>query len=307
MTKPATVVWKLDPHTAAKHQILRTYLGAWFAILAQRMPKVVYLDGFAGPGRYKGGEAGSPIIALDIATEQARKNSRTEFVLFFIEQDRARLEHLAEEIKLKTIPAKVKVYPVQGDFEKAVQSLFEHLESGRANLAPTFAFIDPFGFSGIPFRLVSKFLRYQSTEVFINIMADAINRFIQHPNQAIPQHVIETFGTDKVTEILRDAPDRFVALRDLYQEQLRSHARFVRYFEMRDERDKVIYYLFFASNNRLGHQRMKEAFWKVDNLGGYKFSDSTNPNQMVLFSPDPSSEVAQLLRRNFFGTNSKHR
>ncbi|MCX7756083.1 MAG: hypothetical protein N2117_12710 [Anaerolineales bacterium] len=70
---------------------------------------------------------------------------------------------------------------------------------------------------------------------------------------------------------------------------------------MRDERDKVIYYLFFASNNRLGHQRMKEAFWKVDNLGGYKFSDSTNPNQMVLFSPDPSSEVAQLLRRNFLG------
>ncbi len=37
-------------------------------ILSQgRFPEILYIDGFAGPGAYEGGEAGSPIIALDTA------------------------------------------------------------------------------------------------------------------------------------------------------------------------------------------------------------------------------------------------
>lgn len=305
MAKPKTVVWELDPHTKAKHQILRTYLGAWFGILAQRMPRIVYFDGFAGPGKYSRGEDGSPIIALDIAINQAQKTPNTEFILFFVEQEQARLNNLIAEIQQKAIPNTVSVYPIQSNFERAAQALFDSLKSRGANLAPTFAFIDPFGFSGIPFRLVSKFLQYQSTEVFINVMADAINRFVEHPNQAIPQHVIDTFGTPKVIDVLRNAPDRFSALRDLYQSQLKLHARYVRYFEMRDERNKVIYYLFFASNNRLGHKKIKEAFWKVDAFGGYQFSDKTNPNQLVLFSPDPSCDIAQLLYQKFSGQTVK--
>jgi hypothetical protein len=33
---------------------------------------------------------------------------------------------------------------------------------------------------------------------------------------------------------------------------------------------------------------MKEAMWKVDPLGDFSFSDSTNPNQTLLFDLDPS-------------------
>jgi hypothetical protein len=32
---------------------------------------------------------------------------------------------------------------------------------------------------------------------------------------------------------------------------------------------------------------MKEAMWKVDESGEFKFSDATDPNQMVLFSKSP--------------------
>ena len=28
------VIWQLEPHTKAKHELLRYYLGAWFPILA---------------------------------------------------------------------------------------------------------------------------------------------------------------------------------------------------------------------------------------------------------------------------------
>lgn len=65
------VLWELEPATAAKHQLYRRYLDAWWPILVQPSsrdghvrPRVTYLDAFAGPGRYVGGQEGSPVFAL---------------------------------------------------------------------------------------------------------------------------------------------------------------------------------------------------------------------------------------------------
>ena len=61
-----TTVWELEDHTAAKHEILRRYLAAWFPILSSSgyNRRGLFIDGFAGPGIYSKGELGSPIIAL---------------------------------------------------------------------------------------------------------------------------------------------------------------------------------------------------------------------------------------------------
>lgn len=69
---PDPTQWPLDPHTAAKHEILRRYLNAWFPILGTYNGRVVFLDGFAGPGIYSQGEPGSPIVALRTLLEPAR-------------------------------------------------------------------------------------------------------------------------------------------------------------------------------------------------------------------------------------------
>jgi hypothetical protein len=61
----------------------------------------------------------------------------------------------------------------------------------------------------------------------------------------------------------------------------------------------VLYYLFFATNHPLGHARMKEAFWKVDPSSGFRFSDATNPNQLVLFETEPSIDLAKLILSGF--------
>lgn len=42
---------------------------------------------------------------------------------------------------------------------------------------------------------------------------------------------------------------------------------------MRDQNDRVIYWLFFCSNNIRGLEEMKEAMWSVDRSGGFEFSD----------------------------------
>src|SRR4051794_498002 len=90
----ADATWELEPHTQAKHKLLRRYLEAWFPILTNSgwHKRVVFLDGFAGPGIYRGGEPGSPVIALDALVNHGRfdKLQRTQFVFLFVEADEER-------------------------------------------------------------------------------------------------------------------------------------------------------------------------------------------------------------------------
>jgi len=142
-------------------------------------------------------------------------------------------------------------------------------------------------------------LKQPKTETFITFMVDPINRFIEHPNDQVVQHIVDVFGTSEVLDAARGPGDRVKALRMFYQRQMERVAKFVRYFEMRDAKDRAIYYLFFATNHPLGHVKMKEAFWKVDPHGHFQFSDATNPNQLVLFGLDPSLTLAQTLHQTY--------
>jgi hypothetical protein len=199
------------------------------------------------------------------------------------------------------IPANFSVIPIHDQFDNTLKGIFDDLVKQGANLAPTFAFVDPFGFKGIPFDLVERLLKNPKTEVFINMMVDSINRFIEHPDPVIQRQIIDLFGTHQVIDVIRSGEDRITELRLLYQSQLCKHVRFVRYFEMRDENNRLIYYLFFATNHPLGHEKMKEAFWKVDTSSGFRFSDLTDPSQLVLFELDPSENLANMLTNHFRG------
>lgn len=163
-------------------------------ILSQgQFPEILYIDGFAGPGEYLGGEAGSPIIALDTAL--AYRPPLTAKVHFlFVEKDTARADHLRLQVASRRLPSNFNVIVEGGaPFEQAFNKRHsEFAKHGR--LMPTFAFIDPFGWTGAPFDLVKRILAQRSCEVFINFMYEEINRFIGHPDQV--QNFNNFFGTD---------------------------------------------------------------------------------------------------------------
>jgi three-Cys-motif partner protein len=293
MAAPRETIWELEPHTRAKHEILKRYLQAWMVILSQsRFPELLYVDGFAGPGEYKGGEVGSPIIALDTAL--AYRPPLTAKVHFlFVDKDVERANHLRTLIAQRTLPANFSV-TVEGGvtFEEAFERRYSSfVRSGR--LMPTFAFIDPFGWTGAPLSLVRKILGQKNCEVFINFMYEEINRFIGHPDQV--QNFDSFFGTDtwKSCVAERDPRQRNRCLHDLYLRQLNQIARYVRSFEMSNARDVTDYFLFYATSELLGLKKMKEAMWKVDESGEFRFSDATDPNQLVLFEKAPSVPTLQ--------------
>lgn len=300
MARYTQTLWEIDPHTIAKHEILRRYLEAWFPILSAYHHRIVYIDGFAGPGRYKGGELGSPIIALNVAMNH-RKTLHSELLFWFIDERQDRIEHLTSELNNMAIPNDFKVHAEAGKFHEKVGPVLESIEAAGSQVAPTFAFIDPFGFSGIPFSLIERLLKHPRCEVFITFMVDAFNRFLEHPKATVVQHIVDAFGSDDAIRIAEAHGYRIERLRTLYQSRLQQVAEYVRYFEMRDRNDRTQYYLFFASNHERGHLKMKEAMWKVDPDGKFLFSDATIPNQPVLFEADSSSILIEQLRKEFRG------
>jgi three-Cys-motif partner protein len=90
-----TKLWTLEPHTVGKHRVLREYLNAWFPIMGTWNGRILFIDGFSGPGEYDKGEEGSPVIALRAYAEHvARKAITAEVGFFFVEEDARRAEHL---------------------------------------------------------------------------------------------------------------------------------------------------------------------------------------------------------------------
>jgi len=300
MATPKETQWEIDPHTQAKHAILQAYLEAWFAILTSAHDRVVYVDGFCGPGRYKGGEPGSPLIALDVATKHTKKLTREIFFLFTDERE-DRIAHLKTELASRDFPDNFKPLPRLGKFDEVLSPILTRLEDEGRDLPPTFVFIDPFGFSGVPFDLVRRILLNPRCEVFITFMVNAVQRFLDHPNEKIRAEIEELFGTPEAFDITQQPGARVELLRDLYHRQLQASVGFVRSFEIRDTPNHVLYYLFFASDHFLGHKRMKEAMWRVDPEGKFSFVDTTDRDQIVLLTEDQIAPLRRYLLRAFAG------
>jgi len=274
MSSPA--VWPLDPHTGAKHTILVEYLNAWLPILSRHNERIIYIDGFAGPGVYKEGEDGSPIIALNcLLTHSLNICQRsTIYEFYFIEQNAERKAILEDRIKEKfpDIPENVVIHIIHGAFETVTRELLDDIEREGSNLSPTFAFLDPFGYGGLPFDLIRRILAFRSCEVFINFAYDSINRFIeaQDTREMTFDKLFETADWRCIREI-SDAQERNTQLTALYTAQLKTTARYVRSFEMVNGMNKVSYYLFFATNSIDGFEKMKAAMWRVDPRGSFRF------------------------------------
>jgi three-Cys-motif partner protein len=265
-------VWPLQPHTAAKHRILRCYLDAWLPIMGSWNGRILILDGFAGPGIYTGGEEGSPIIALRALLEHRHMakhlGSGLEVRFHFVEEDAARVAVLKEQIdKFKattSLPKGVHVKVAKGEFAPYLDHVLTGLESAKKTIAPTFAFIDPFGFSGVPMQLMARLAKNPRCEVLISFMFESLNRFAGRQPK-IEAHLDALYGTTAWRPIAADtdAVLRRRGLIDLYRQQLvASGFPLVTSFEMIDDGNRTEYFLYFGTTSRTGLSAMKQAMWK---------------------------------------------
>ena len=274
--------------------------------------RIVYIDAFAGPGRYSRGEEGSPLIALKTLLGNSMFDSarrRCNVVFFFIEEDQQRANALEEELsQLKSqtnFPAWVEYKVIHGQFAPVMTGLLDQLERERKILAPTFAFIDPFGYSGVPLDVIVRIASNPSCECLITFVHQSIIRHGGKPAEWIPEHIDQLFGTNKWKTIIDNpnAEQRLTGLIDLYRGQLIARARFkhVRTFSMHDRTNQSEYVLFFGTNSPKGLSEMKLAMWKADPLSGQTFSNRTDSGQMVLLNPSHDLQLRFQLQKRFKG------
>lgn len=293
--------WQIKQHTMAKHAMLRHYLNAWFPILAsQKFKRIIYLDGFAGPGVYLDGEPGSPLIALEALVTHPHfgRFARTEFVFIFIEDDPANYASLQEEVtkfwRLQEDgqPENVVVELYNNKFAEVADQAVNIKHRFQKQAVPTFAFIDPFGWKGAPMAAIRNLLVSDKCEILFSFMYDSINRFILDDNPSIMSQLNELFGTEeyrKVEGLSTEERKKFI--RALYKRQLQEIGgfNFVRTFDLINiDRGRTMNCLTFGTRHIKGLKVMKEAMWSLDPFRGYSFYGFAGDQQM-LFSPEPDT------------------
>jgi three-Cys-motif partner protein len=249
--------------------------------------RVLFIDGFAGPGEYAGGEEGSPQIALRALVDHPAAIG-AEVVYSFIEKDPARAKHLEKVVEAwKTkVPASTKVDVVVGSFDETMKGIFDYLDEQKSRLAPAFVMIDPFGVSGTPMSVVRKLLKHPKCEIYFSLMYEPINRFATRPE--FEKHLDELFGCSDWRDLVKieDTEERRQALYDLYEGQLRdAGAKHVIHFDIFDE-NRLKYSIFFASQHEVGADRMKAAIWKAAPQGDFAFRGSRTPQLELVASPN---------------------
>ena len=295
-TDALPTVWDANPHTLVKHAILREYLKRWLPILTRQANKlgvqsreILFIDGFAGPGEYKGGEPGSPVIALNEALDHAVQFPRPVRMLF-IEHRADRFNRLQQVLapllqKASSSQNIRAVEPREGECDTVLNEMLTDFEHRQIRFGPALAFLDQFGYGAVSMDLIRRILSFPQCEVFSYLDYKDMNRWITDANKAVT--FTRAFGGEEWSQCV-DLPEkqRRDMLLALYKRAIkdRAGAKYVVSFLMYDKNDIPLYWLIFCTNNIRGIDEMKKAMWKVDESGEFRFSDRDDPSQLALLS-----------------------
>lgn len=287
----------------AKHQLLTSYLSAWFPILSSWNGRVVYIDSHAGRGRHATGHPGSPILAIQMLLQHRSlsrilANTKCQFVFF--EKNPTNFRALKQEIEsLGPLPRGITASPVDEDFEAYLRKLVDQIKQSNQTLAPAFAFIDPYGFR-LPMDLLNDLLQFPKCELLINFMYRYVDMAIMGSADN-EQNLDQLFGSRNWIHLRAlEQKARARTTIDLFSSQL--HARYVTHMQMRGSNGALKYVLFHATNNEKGREKFKEAIWSVTPDGSFSAHERRNPNQMILVEPEPDLDpLRQSLEDHFKG------
>jgi three-Cys-motif partner protein len=163
-----------------KHTLLDKYVPQFAGMTGSRAQakRIVFLDGYAGRGRYQDGSPASAERILKIAQQQGAAGT-VSWTCFFVEReddDAAQLAAVVNEYARQGVTATAHHGPVLEVLGEVVRT---------ATGYPLFLFLDPCGL-GIPYeRLISllrdeRHAKWPPTEILLNFSLDAVRRIGGH-------------------------------------------------------------------------------------------------------------------------------
>lgn len=300
--------WNYPEHTAAKHEILRRYLGAWLSILGRgnrgfRHPQLFLLDGFAGRGRYMEGQPGSPAIMFERAKQVADDGLVENVLIRCSEPDNTNFGHL-QEVCEGLIHEKVTVKPTQETFEEIAQRFIAYAKTQNPP-PPTFVMIDPYGIKGVELQTLRELLKFDRLEILLTFMVRDPARFLE---ANYDEALTALFGGDSWRECADDANRPECLMRKFNEVITKDAATYALPYKVHeDEKQVVLYYLVHLTNKDLGMRVMKEAM--VRKSGEMTFFPITlRPTDQLGFDvaePAPFASLQRHLAEKYGGRSMK--
>lgn len=309
-----------------KHDLLRRYLPQFGGKTGSRAPGVVYLDGYAGRGRYENGTAGSAEQIMRVAEQQ--RAAGITYRLFFYESDRKSydaLKPVVDEYVARGVCA-------EASHDDVITGLPGVIAA--ATDMSLFLFLDPCGL-GLPFADLTATLtgprggRWPPTEVLLNFSLDAVRRIAGHISSATPNEktmgrldaalggswwrgmIRESHYADDVIErIVREFVNRLSEATGMliYPIPVR-----------RAPHNKPIYYLVFGTRSKLGIwyfadgvARATEKWWEA--LGEQEVAKNEDEGTLPLFDlptllhpsvAEVEAEARSAIAENIYGLAEK--
>ncbi|HIU21831.1 MAG TPA: three-Cys-motif partner protein TcmP [Candidatus Limadaptatus stercorigallinarum] len=283
-----------------KDELLCSYILPYFNKVMSTGIPIVYIDGFAGKGKFDDGTLGSPLLVKE-KLYQAKSTSRfaTPINAYFVEYE------YADELKSNLSDASLHV--IQGDYRIKVKEI---LDSNRNK--NVFLYVDPYGIKYLDFGIFATLdtTKYNSVELLLNLNSfgflreacrllrvnvnadDIMPDFAVSTNDIkndIPnmnliahgtywQEIVEDYQQGKLD--IFQAEDAFLAK---YMKELSNTFSYVCRIPIRFSKSKLAkYQMIFATNHKHGVFLMADSMIACKN----KMEVNINKGQLSIFDYD---------------------
>lgn len=271
---------KKRPWSKRKDAILSYYLTPYLAKVSRLKRPILLIDGFAGPGRFRDGKAGSPEIICGQAEKARRRGA--EVAVWCIESERELFDNLSCKI-------------AKFAFASARHGEFNEFTSEIGSLASSntvFLYLDPYTVEGLDFTSLDSVFRQiresrSSVELLLNFNAASfVRRALALINRCVPPVDPEIEDSEQIDAQILDDPsgaklDRIVGgdwwrlvldevspfmkqvarVAERYCDMLRRRFDWVGMLPVRAQHSHLVpkYYLLFATRHPDGFELMNEA------------------------------------------------
>jgi three-Cys-motif partner protein len=257
-----------------KIEILEKYARAYSSIISARESprlKHYYIDAFAGAGEYVRKSTGEPVMGSPLAALNVHPPSCG---YYFIELEPTKVGNLQS-----LIGSRPNVQIMEGDCnELLLEKVFPRVRYEDYRRAV--CVLDPYGLH-LDWKVIAKAGEMKSIEIFLNFPVADINRNVlwKNPDGVDPEDIdrMNTFWGDESWRQIAYSRSHQQGLfggeemekseNDVIAEAFRQRLKDIAGFQnvppplpMRNTRNAIVYYLFFASRNNTAGQIVQDVF-----------------------------------------------
>lgn len=280
----------IEPHSVAKHQVLQTYLAAYFQTLVsspnQDEFRLTLVDGFAGGGEYIDRNSktilpGSPLIMLDSVREadyeinkDRRKRVNLDVSYFFIEKNPATASYLKKTLIDRGYGSQLdsSIFLRNSEFLDDVDGVIRYIQSKSPRNGRSIFLLDQYAYRDVPAYVVKKILHtLHRAEVILTFGVDSFINFAS--DTPLTHELLAQIGVPDALqgrsfeEIKNSERDwRLFIQGSLYRGLVeRCGAAYYTPFFIRNREGHGDYWLIHMSQHHRARDVMTQVHWKHNN------------------------------------------